>query len=358
MSPQTNDLHAAMQWHLPWHKARVRFIAAFVLSLIKVTTVNLTRVANGLNGHADKRSNYRRIQRFFALFEMDYDLIAQLLFSLLPAKKNWIVTLDRTNWKFGQLNINILVAGILYQGIAIPLYWTLLDKRGNSNTQERIALMQALLKILDPSRIQAVVCDREFIGCQWFKWLDEQGLTYHLRIKENALLQGDKKEKAVRTLFGDLTLQQARILRKRRHIYGHAVYLAAVRLEDEYLIVASNRDPGQALKRYQKRWGIECLFSALKKRGFDFEQTHLVHLDRLKKLVALLALAFTWAHIVGEWITQHKPLKIKKHGYKEQSIFRAGLDHLQYILLNIQEHLEAFWDCVGLLIHPYEIRTD
>ena len=136
------------------------------------------------------------------------------------------------------------------------------------------------------------------------------------------------------------------------------VYLAAVRLEDEYLIVASNRDPGQALKRYQKRWGIECLFSALKKRGFDFEQTHLVHLDRIKKLVALLALAFTWAHIVGEWITQHKPLKIKKHGYKEQSIFRAGLDHLQYILLNIQEHLEAFWDCVGLLIHPYEIRTD
>ena len=112
------------------------------------------------------------------------------------------------------------------------------------------------------------------------------------------------------------------------------------------------------MKRYQKRWGIECLFSALKKRGFDFEQTHLVHLDRIKKLVALLALAFTWAHIVGEWITQHKPLKIKKHGYKEQSIFRAGLDHLQYILLNIQEHLEAFWDCVGLLIHPYEIRTD
>jgi len=51
-------------------------------------------------------------------------------------------------------------------------------------------------------------------------------------------------------------------------------------------------------------------------------------------------------------------LKIKNHGYKEQSIFRAGLDHLQYILLNIQEHLEAFWDCVGLLIHPYEIRTD
>ena len=39
MSPQTTDLYTALQWHLPWHKARVKFIAAFVLALIQVTTV-------------------------------------------------------------------------------------------------------------------------------------------------------------------------------------------------------------------------------------------------------------------------------------------------------------------------------
>ena len=33
MSPQTTDLYTALQWHLPWHKARVKFIAAFVLAL-------------------------------------------------------------------------------------------------------------------------------------------------------------------------------------------------------------------------------------------------------------------------------------------------------------------------------------
>ena len=65
MSPQTTDLYTAMQWHLPWHQARVKFMASFVLSLIQVTTVNWVRIANGLNGHADKKSNYRRIQRFF-----------------------------------------------------------------------------------------------------------------------------------------------------------------------------------------------------------------------------------------------------------------------------------------------------
>ena len=71
MSPQTNDLYTALQWHFPWHKARVKFVASFIIALLQVTTVNLVRLANGLNGQADKKSNYRRIQRFFALFEID-----------------------------------------------------------------------------------------------------------------------------------------------------------------------------------------------------------------------------------------------------------------------------------------------
>ncbi len=87
MSPQTTDLYTAMQGHLPWHKARVKFIAAFVLALIQVTTVNLVRIANGLNGNADRKSNYRRIQRFFALFDLDYDLLAKRVVTLLPTGK-------------------------------------------------------------------------------------------------------------------------------------------------------------------------------------------------------------------------------------------------------------------------------
>ena len=72
MSPQTNDLYQALQWHLPWHKARIKFVASFVVALLQVTTVNLTRIANGLSGTADQKSNYRRIQRFFAGFDIQY----------------------------------------------------------------------------------------------------------------------------------------------------------------------------------------------------------------------------------------------------------------------------------------------
>ena len=129
-----------------------------------MTTVNLVRIANGLNGNADRKSNYRRIQRFFALFDLDYDLLAELVVRLLPHRKDWLITLDRTHWQFGQLQINILLVGIVFQGVAFPLYWTMLPKKGNSNTQERIALMEQVIALLGCERIRAVVCDREFIG--------------------------------------------------------------------------------------------------------------------------------------------------------------------------------------------------
>jgi hypothetical protein len=148
-----------LQWHLPWHKARVKFVASFILALLQVTTVNLIRIANGLNGQADKKSNYRRIQRFFALFEIDSDQIAQVIVALLPVQRNWLVTLDRTHGQFGKLQINILLVGLVLQGVSFPLYWTLLPKKGNSNTLERIALMEQVIQCLGKAYIVAVIGD-------------------------------------------------------------------------------------------------------------------------------------------------------------------------------------------------------
>ncbi|WP_265578869.1 hypothetical protein [Psychrobacter sanguinis] len=32
------------------------------------------------------------------------------------------LTIDRTNWKWGKSNLNIFMLGVVYKGIAIPLY--------------------------------------------------------------------------------------------------------------------------------------------------------------------------------------------------------------------------------------------
>ena len=81
------QLHTVLQEHLHWNRARVTFIVAFVLALMKVTTVNLTKVANALSGTARKKSNYRRIQRFFSGFAFDYCAWSEMVLRLVPVKE-------------------------------------------------------------------------------------------------------------------------------------------------------------------------------------------------------------------------------------------------------------------------------
>lgn len=346
------DLETMLQQHLGWNRARIRFIVAFVLALIKVTTVNLTKVANALSGTALQASNYRRIQRFFAGFRFDYAAWGRLVLRLVPVEGDFVISIDRTNWRFGTFDINILMAGIVYRGTAYPLVWMLLAKRGNSNTKERQRLLEALLALVPASLIGAVVADREFIGQAWFKTLDASGLPYYIRIRENARVSYRGRERKAKRLFQDLSVGQTRRLRKARRIYGNTVFVTGMRLEQAYLIVVSNRPGAQALAFYRLRWGIEVLFAALKSRGFNFEETHLVDRERIGKLVALLALAFTWAHLVGLWLAQQQPLKVKQHGRRARSLFRSGLDQLQYVLLNLVHQAEAFAECLWVLIAP------
>ena len=359
MSPETIELQTVMQGYFHGHKARITFISAFILSLIKLRSVNFSKLANALNGSVKQKSNYRRIQRFFAHFAFPYACVRQLILHLLPVKSDFTISIDRTNWKLGKFNINILTAGIIYQGVAFPICWHLLKKRGNSNSGERIHLMQEMLNCICKSQIRVVVADREFIGKEWFRWLDTQNIPFVIRIKENALVSSAGREIPIKKLFENLNIYQQDSLCKPRSVYGLPVYVSAGRLKDQYLILASNQhQQGQAaLEAYKERWGIEVLFANLKSRGFHLEETHLIHQDRIEKLIALLAIACTWAHIIGEWIAKTNPLKIKNHARKEKSLFRYGLDHLQYVLLNINHQEQRFRKCLRLLINPTLCNT-
>ena len=63
------------------------------------------------------------------------------------------------------------------------------------------------------------------------------------------------------------------------------------------LYLVSNRFSGrEALALYRQRWGIEQLFSHLKKRGFDLEVTHMTDADKLEKLFAIVTLAFLFSY--------------------------------------------------------------
>lgn len=359
----TTALLPVLQAHLQWHPSRLRFLILFLTALLKVTTVNLAKVANAFSAQAQVSSHYRRIQRFLALFQIDYSSYARLLLALIPAPPNhlgqlpcFIVSIDRTNWKFGKSDINILMAAIVHQGTAFPLVWRLIPTAGSSNVEERTDLIDALLEVLPAWRIKVLVADREFIGALWFQRLCERRIAFSIRLRGNTVVEHTTasrcKRQTVHRQFAHLQRGEQSSLRKPRRLLCHRLYLSAVRTEKSLIIVASNRPGIQALNAYRQRWGIEVLFGVLKRRGFDFECTHLQARQRIEKLVALLALAYVWAYRIGQWQARRRAIPIKKHGRKARSLFRTGLDYLQHVLLHPVAKRSQWETCLWLLIDP------
>lgn len=207
--------------------------------------------------------------------------------------------------------------------------------------------MRRSLRLVEVERIRAVVADREFIGQQWLAFLEEEGLTFVIRIRKNAFVGSKSRAKPACVRFSSLRASHSQVLRKKRWVYGRKLFVIGLRLEkaplrkdplgkDPLLILVTGAKPRCALRLYAKRWQIETLFGALKSRGFDVEETHLTDPKRIEKLVALLAVTFAWAYLVGDGLDREaKPIKVKSHGRRARSVFRYGLDHLRLVLLNI-----------------------
>lgn len=321
---------------------RLTMLSKLLIAMLKLNTVSYSKLCLAINPLVKKDSNFKRIQRFMKEFTFSRQTYINFVWRLFAESDKWIaLSVDRTNWKFGKCNINILMIGISYRGTAIPLIWKLLDKRGNSSQKERIELMDQLLEILtkeQTKKIRCLLADREFIGKQWITYLKESPFTFFIRIRNNTLVSklSDSKQIHAKRLFN---CSHFRALRISRVLFGHRLYVGGQKTsEGEWLIIISDTPVKHAHKYYGERWGIEVFFGACKRRGFNFEDTHVTNLDRVSNITFLIAIAFCWALKTGEELLNkgHQiPIKkLKNRKAKLYSIFRIGLDKLRELLLN------------------------
>lgn len=320
-----SELTESLNGYFGWNKARMTCFVKMLLALIITRATNLNKLACAFASNAQQSSRYRRLQRFFSNFTIDYDMIAGFIFRIFfVSDGKWYLAIDRTNWQWGKADINILTLAIIFKGTAIPIYWELLDKKGNSDTLERIALIRKFVDRFGAKCIAGILADREFIGGDWFKWLLNNKIPFYIRIRNNTVATNSQGlEVDIDALFYGLTPREQRIIQGKRKLMGCELYLAGLRLSDgDLLIVATSESPEYAVITYGFRWEIETLFGCLKGRGFNFEDTHVTDIDRIKKIFVLLAIAFCWAHKTGEWQHAIKPIKIKKHGRPAVSLFR------------------------------------
>lgn len=262
-------LHKILSYYFPWNKSRIDCLVKLIFAILTVQTVNLSTVANIFYGEALTESHYKRLQRFFRwlkpLERKIQTFLANLILSMLGFPETGALlylALDRTNWKFGKIHINLLVLGVRYHGVNIPLAWTSLGRAGNSNTFERISLMKRLIKCLG-KRSFVLTADREFIGEEWFLFLSKNQIPFVIRIKANTHVRrrGCHHSIPAAQLCKRLKKRGRKSFEDLYEVFGVAVFIAASRnREGELLIVVSNQFQSKALKEYLKRWGIECFF--------------------------------------------------------------------------------------------------
>lgn len=340
-------LMGTLRPHFELSKSRLETFAVMLAGLANGRTVNLSHLASQFPGAARHASNYRRLQRFFQFVRLDGDVAAGLIVKMLNLERRKLLALDRTNWKLGATDVNILVLAVVTRRFRVPLMWAILNHGGNSDTAQRIALMQRYLRLFGAGSIEALLADREFIGAEWLEFLNENNIPFVIRLKQDMLIRlEDGSWRQFRTL-----------LRKRRRgawqgwLSGMAVThpnrlrFTAKRIKGgEALIVASNLEhnvPDLAL--YAKRWRVECLFADAKTRGLNIEDTHITDPDKLATLLVVAALALTWAYRCATRVMGRNTIGRKSHGRREKSCFRIGFDTLRNWIIHDPDKALNAW---------------
>jgi len=374
--PYVESITDVLSSHLGFHRARLKFMARFTSAVLAMTTTNLRRIAIALKAGVEAKSNYRRIQRFLAEYDLDAAALGRFLLHLLPQEAPYKVAIDRTEWHFGSEPVNVLVVGIAHEGMAFPVTWSALSGAGSSGAEAQARVMERFLEVVDPEDVEVVIADREFISVEWLRHLREQNVPFCVRIRSDRRV--GRSPEAAQTLPARMHARtqaqvgdEPRVLSGERYLFGSGEAGQVLRAlparvvvrrigadgssGDQFLILAaSGIDPEEATKLYRRRWEIETMFAALKSRGFDLEETHLTAPERVERLIGLLTLAFAWTRLVGQKrAARHGPPPTKKsHGRRERSLFRYGLDWLQSILTTPEPQRRAFYTCLRGLRSP------
>jgi len=225
-----------------------------------------------------------------------------------------VVSMDQSHISAG---FEMLMLSLRYKQRAIPLVWCVKETEGGIGFAAQKALLEQLTALL-PECVKIVLMGDRFYGTpDLIDYCRTQGWDWRLRLKENYTLWVDGEE----TTLGALARQAQRFLKNvsvTRKATRTNIGIVHEKGHKEPWIIAMSAEPGYyKTLDYGMRWGIECMFSDLKSRGFSLEETQIQYADRIERLVLVMALALYFATSCGLWDEQNNPMPYEKRGLKK-----------------------------------------
>ncbi len=317
-------------------KSRLECLAGMIISLIENCSVSGKNMALGIKGKTKHSSKTQRIYRFFRDQIFNYDQVATFICSIFSCD-NYIIALDRTCWKFGKKDINILFLVIVFGKISVPIYWCHLDHGGACRSWLMEEILMRFINNFGIHKIKYLLADREFMSKDWLDFLIRKQIKFVIPLRKDMLIRikNSLQTKAVGKSFN--YLQPLEYVDVEAVLWNRPILLSAYRNDkNEIMVVAANANiDAKIFVLYKFRWSIERLFKHLKTSGFDIERSHITNPDRFAKLVAVCAIAS--AIIIKNGLIQNQlnPIRIRTRKTNPKqlfSFFTYGLDHIRHCL--------------------------
>lgn len=335
------------QTHLQKHLSPTQFILLTILVnlLQSEKQVKLERLARVFPYPITTESRLRKLQRFLDLPQLTitliwFPLIAYWLTTYCSVGQTLLIAIDRSQWGC----INLFTIALIWQKRAIPLYWCLLPKLGNSNFQEQTLALQQILPLFKEYKV-IVLGDREFCSVDLGNWLKAMGVSFCLRLKKNQCLETEnllwQRLDSLGVVPGTSLYFQGVRVRKTKPVAGFDIACKwkrdyqGLKVKDAWFILTDLGSLSVAIATYSKRMGIEEMFRDCKKGGYNIEGTGLRG-ERLIKVILLMALAYSIAIFEGHEIQKKQVQKYvsrckdKRRKYRRRSTFGVGLDGEQW----------------------------
>lgn len=321
----------------------LRNIILLVQVILLKETINLNKLKGCLNTVQGKTnvpsSNYKRLIRIFDNYART-NLWIELLqfgFQVLRLKTEYLI-IDGTKWQRGDKWYHYQVLSIVYQGVAIPLYWENINKKGISNCEERKRIFSKALKYFHLEG-KTLLGDREYIGSDWFKYLINKGIDFTIRSKKNtyvdAVNQADGRtyqqmiDKVLRSKLSD------KAVGKIIELEGQKLHFVVIKNPKNdpdnpvIFLLSTHLDKfARAIGlSYCLRYKIEHCFKHLKSNGFCLQQLNLRTMTRCRLLMAITVFAYVLS--INEGLKDYKKIKMNASQNKEEkrvSVFRNGID--------------------------------
>lgn len=347
----------------------------FMACVLDGRTSNLQKASQRGNKLCGKDHPTQKTSSIYASFKRlfqngNVDIIIQGLFCIIVSCLHHFggpleLVMDRTHWEFRGNIKNVLVIGCIYKGVFIPLVFTDLGRKGNSNLKERKELIERFLKYWALTKLSLppifLAGDREFIGVKWWAYLIKENIQFAFRIKEGQAFYiwinnniSDIKYKAnlLRTALGKLDLTHQEIVILEQYVIDLFICKNVTpKATEKYVYIVTNFNvPTDAPNFYRKRWTIEVCFKHLKSNGFDLESTGVQGEHKIELIFSILSCVYTLCVIRGilteiEEKPKSKTFSVEnvKKEYKQTSTFTIGYTKTIEIVYDVFDFILNLW---------------